>query len=108
MQYHYGWMPLKTAKAQEYKKAESVYQTLLLIVYRVKATHFLRNMELAANQQLKESKERVERRRRLHVLRKTFQAIRNNCREELERKEELQVQHEVHTLKVLLYRYRFI
>ena len=41
---YYGWIPFKNIKLFKKKKAETLYQSLLLIIYRVKGSQFIHNV----------------------------------------------------------------
>ena len=44
IQRYYGWLPMRNIKMFKKKKAETLYQSLLLIIYRVKASQFINNV----------------------------------------------------------------
>ena len=45
IQRYYGWLQLKNIKSIKKKNAETMYQSLLLILYRVKAVQFVSNLQ---------------------------------------------------------------
>ena len=44
IQKFYGWLPMRNIKMFKKKQAETLYQSLLLIIYRVKASQFINNV----------------------------------------------------------------
>ena len=44
IQKYHGWIPLLNTKKNKKKLIESLYQTLLLILYRIKGEKFLKNL----------------------------------------------------------------
>ena len=54
IQKYYGWLQLKNIKIAKKKRADTMYQTLLLIVFRVKASQFIQNIQLVSNSIIEE------------------------------------------------------
>ena len=45
IQRYYGWLQLKNIKQSKKKRADTMYQTLLLVLFRVKGTQFVQNVQ---------------------------------------------------------------
>lgn len=75
---YYGFRPMTSVKKNKSNKITTFYQTVLLILYRVKSQHFMRNLEVCAQQQLESKIQKMNRRYTLNLLRKSFRVMHEN------------------------------
>lgn len=82
IQKYHGWIPLLNAKKNKKKLIESLYQTLLLILYRIKGEKFLNNLTKNCEETLLELYKKIQERYTRKLKAKVFNNFLVNFKEE--------------------------